>query len=266
MKTEPEKIIVIKLGGSIFASRDTSIEDIVKLQQDGYNLILVHGGANVTTRWMAKLGLDTRFVNGERVTDLATLEIVTAVLGGLVNKEIVAAIIEAGGQAIGLSGVDGGTLQGKMKSKEMGYMGDVAKVNPEPLFALLKAGFMPVVSPVSFHSAGRPADAPLLLNINGDPAAGAIAAAVKAEKLIFLTDVAGIKDEKGQLLKTISPADAGKLLSSGVASGGMVPKINACLKAISGGARTCIIDGTKPHVLIKEVEGEGGGTAIKAEV
>ena len=140
MNTEPEKIIVIKLGGSIFASKDTSIEDIVKLQKDGYNLILVHGGANITTRWMAKLGLNTEFVNGERVTDLATLEIVTAVLGGLVNKEIVATIIETGGQAVGISGVDGGILQGKMKSKKMGYMGDVANVNPEPLFALLKAG------------------------------------------------------------------------------------------------------------------------------
>ena len=265
MNTEPEKIIVIKLGGSIFASKDTSIEDIVRLQKDGYNLILVHGGANITTRWMAKLGLDTRFVNGERVTDRPTLEIVTAVLGGLVNKEIVAAIIEAGGQAVGISGVDGSILQVKMKSKEMGYMGSVAKVNPEPLFALLKAGFMPVVSPVSLHSVDRPEGAPLLLNINGDPAAGAIAAAVKAEKLIFLTDVAGIKDEKGQLLKTISPAVAGKLLSSGVANGGMVPKINVCLQAISGGARTCIIDGTKPHILIGEVEGESGGTVIEAD-
>jgi len=214
---------------------------------------------------MAKLNLDTRFVNGERVTDLATLEIVTAVLGGLVNKEIVAAIIEAGGQAVGLSGVDGGILQGKMKSEEMGYMGNVIKVNPEPLYALLKAGIMPVVSPVSLHSVDRPDGAPLLLNINGDPAAGSIAAAVGAQKLIFLTDVAGIKDEKGQLLKTISPAEAEKLLSSGVANGGMVPKINACLKAISGGAKTCIIDGTKPHILIEEVEGEGGGTIIEKD-
>jgi acetylglutamate kinase len=213
---------------------------------------------------MAKLGLDTRFVNGERVTDRPTLEIVTAVLSGLVNKEIVAAIIEAGGQAVGISGVDGGILQGKMKSKEMGYIGSVAKVNPEPLFTLLKADIMPVVSPVSLHSVDRPKEAPLLLNINGDPAAGAIAAAVKAKKLIFLTDVAGIRDEKGQLLKHISPAEAEKLLSSGVANGGMVPKINACLKAISGGARTCIIDGTKPHILIEEVEGEGGGTVIEA--
>jgi acetylglutamate kinase len=265
MNTKLENIIVIKLGGSIFASKDTSIEDIVKLQKDSYKLILVHGGANVTSKWMAKLDLDTEFVNGERITDLATLEIVTAVLGGLVNKEIVAAIIEAGGQAVGLSGVDGGILQGKMKNKEMGYMGNVARVNPKPLFTLLEAGIMPVVSPVSLHSVDRPKDTPLLLNINGDPAAGAIAAAVGAERLIFLTDIAGIKNKKGQLLRTISPVEAKKLLSSGVASGGMVPKINACLKAISGGTKTCIIDGTKPHILIEEVEGEGSGTVIEAD-
>ena len=257
-----DKVIVIKIGGATFGSHETAIEDIVYLQKQGRPLVIVHGGANLVTEWLTRQGISTRFVQGERVTDEATLEVVTAVLAGLANKEIVASIIAAGGKAVGISGVDGALIEGKIKDKEMGYMGAVVKVNPAPLLALLKSGFVPVVAPVSLHSFNKPEKAPLLLNINGDTVAGEIAAAISAEKLIFLTDVAGIFDQSGKLLSHLSPAEAEALMHSGVASGGMIPKIKASLRALSGAATVCIIDGKQPHALLKEIEEGNYGTTI----
>jgi len=257
------KAIVVKLGGSIFDNKDTTIEDIVELQKQGKPLVIVHGGQNLVTEWLKRLGMATRFFQGERITDEATLEVVTSVLAGLVNKEIVAAITTAGGSAIGLSGVDGALIQGRIKGKELGYMGTVVKVNQAPLLALIQSGFVPIIAPVSLYSFDRPDKAPQLLNINGDTVAGEIAAAIGAEKLIFLTDVAGIHDRSGNLLPRLSPAEAEALLASGVASGGMIPKLKACLKALSGGATTCIIDGNQRHILRKEVEEGGYGTTIE---
>jgi acetylglutamate kinase len=257
------KVIVVKLGGAIFGSHDTTIEDIVKLQQQGKSLVIVHGGANVVTGWLSRRGISTQFVDGERVTDKPALEMVTAVLAGLVNKEIVAAINSLGGQAVGISGVDGALIQGKIKDKKLGYMGTVVKVNTAPLKALLQAGYVPVVSPLSLHSFDKPDDAPQILNINADPVAGEIAAATGAERLIFLTDVVGICDQSGKLLPQLSPDEAEALMASGVASGGMIPKIKACLRALSNTSITCIIDGRQPHALLKEIEGHGGGTTIR---
>jgi acetylglutamate kinase len=256
------KVIVVKIGGSTFNSRDTTIEDIISLQKQGKSLVIVHGGGSTITEWLTRQGISTRFVHGERVTDLPTLEVVTAVLAGLVNKEIVAAINSLGGQAVGISGVDGALIQGRMKDKEMGYVGTVVKVNPAPLEALLKAGFIPVVSPLSLHSFDRPDDAPPMINLNADPVAGEIAAALGAERLIFLTGVAGISDQSGKVISGLSASEAEALIASGVASGGMIPKINACLRALTGAAMTRIIDGREPHALIKELEGQGGGTTI----
>jgi acetylglutamate kinase len=256
------KVIVVKIGGSTFNSRDTTIEDIISLQKQGKSLVIVHGGGSTVTEWLTRQGSSTRFVHGERVTDLPTLEVVTAVLAGLVNKEIVAAINSLGGQAVGISGVDGALIQGRMKDKEMGYVGTVVKVNPAPLEALLKAGFIPVVSPLSLHSFDRPDDSPPMINLNADPVAGEIAAALGAERLIFLTGVAGISDQSGEVISSLSASEAGALIASGVASGGMIPKINACLRALTGAAMARIIDGREPHALIKELEGQGGGTTI----
>jgi acetylglutamate kinase len=257
-----ENVIVVKIGGSTFDTRDTTIEDIVSLQKQGKSLVIVHGGGSAVTEWLARQGVSTRFVHGERVTDLPTLEVVTAVLAGLVNKEIVVAIIGLGGQAVGISGVDGALIQGKMKDREMGYVGTVVAVNPAPLEALLGAGFVPVVSPLSLHTVDRPDDAPLIINLNGDPVAGEIAAALGAARLVFLTNVAGICDQSGKVISRLSTAEAVALMTSGVASGGMIPKINACLRALTSTAITRIIDGRQPHALIKEVEGQGGGTTI----
>jgi acetylglutamate kinase len=258
-----DKVIVVKLGGATLGSHDTTIEDIVELQQQGKLLVVVHGGAKVVTQWLSKLGISTRFVQGERVTDEAALEMVTAVLGGLVNKEIVAAINSLGGQAVGISGVDGALIQGRIKDKELGYMGTVVKVNVNPLKVLLQAGYIPVVAPISLHSFDKPDKAPQLLNINGDPVAGEIAAAIGAERLIFLTDVEGICDSSGKLLPQLSPGEAEALVASGVASGGMIPKIKACLRALSGTSTTHIIDGRQPHALLREIEEGSGGTTIQ---
>jgi len=257
-----DKAIVIKIGGAVFDSRDTTIEDAVTLQRQGKMLVIVHGGGNLVTEWLARQEITTQFVHGERVTDKSTLEIVIAVLAGLANKEIVAAINSAGGQAVGISGVDGGLIQSKIKNQELGYVGTVVKVNPAPLEALLQAGYIPVVSPVSLHSFDKPDDAPPILNINGDPVAGEIAAALGAERLIFLTDVTGVCDQSGNLLPQLSSREAEALMASGVASGGMIPKIRACLRALTSTATTCIIDGRQPHVLLKEIEEHGSGTTI----
>ena len=258
------KVIVVKLGGSTLGSHDTTIEDIVYLQQQGKSLVVVHGGGKLITEWLAKQGISSQFVRGERVTDKATLEVVISVLAGLVNKEIVAAINSLGGQAVGISGIDGALIQSKIRDKEMGYVGDIVKVNIVLLEALLQSGFVPVVAPVSFHSFDRQDDAPLMLNVNGDIVVGEIAAAIGAERLIFLTDVVGICNHSGRLLPQLSPDEAEVLVSSGVASEGMIPKIKACLRALSNTSTTRIIDGRQPHALLREIEGEGGGTVIRA--
>ena len=263
VETELDKVIVVKLGGAILGSHDTTIEDIVELQQRGKLLVIVHGGAKQITEWLSRQGISSRFVDGERVTDKAMLEMVTAVLAGLVNKEIVATINNLGGRAVGISGVDGGLIQGKIKNEEMGYMGTVVKVDFALLEALLKSGYIPVVAPVSLYSFDRPDKAPPMLNINSDPVAGEIAAAIGAERLIFLTDVVGICDPSGKLLTQLSPSEAEALMASGVVSGGMIPKIRACLGALSNTSTTRIIDGRQPHALLREIEEHGGGTVIQ---
>ena len=258
-----DKVTVIKIGGATLGSHDTTIEDIVSLQQRGKLMVVVHGGGKLITDWLAKLGIATKFVRGERVTDEATLGVVAAVLSGLVNKEIVAAINSRGGQAIGISGVDGGLIQSKIEDMELGYTGAVVKVNTSPLEALLQAGYVPVVSPLSLNTSAKRDDDPQMLNVNADLVAGEIAAAIGAEKLIFLTDVAGICDQSGKLLAQLSSSEAEALIASGVASGGMIPKIKACLRALDGTLNTRIIDGRQPHALLSEVEGQGGGTTIR---
>ena len=259
------KTIVIKIGGSTLGSHDTTLEDIVTLQKQGKRLVVVHGGGKVVTDWLLKQNIVTQFVRGERVTDRASLDIVVAVLAGLVNKELVAAINSLGGKAVGLSGVDGALIEGKIREPEMGYIGDVTKVNTGILNTLLDAGFVPVVSSIGFNAFENQTETTKLLNINGDTVAGEITAAIGAERLIFLTDVAGILDRSGKLLAQLSPVEAEALVTSGVASGGMIPKIKSCLRAVSDGRTACVIDGRKPHALLNEIEGRGEGTRIEKD-
>lgn len=254
------KMIVVKIGSVALSPEDTSIDDIVALQKQGRQIIVTHGGGKLISKWLEKQGLATRFVHGERVTDQASLEVVIAVLAGLVNKEIVSSIQNRGGQAIGISGIDGGLIQANIKNAELGYVGTITKVNTTPLEVLLKAGYIPVVSPISLHPV--PEAREMGLNINADDVAAEIAAAVGAERLIFLTDVAGVCDPSGKLLPQLSAEEAEALIASGVASGGMIPKIRACLKALASAATTCIIDGRQPRALLREIEDGGSGTKI----
>lgn len=257
--------IVIKLGGSTLGSHDTTLADLVALQKKGVPTVVVHGGANVVTDWLRRMNIPTKFVKGLRVTDAETLKVVVAILAGLVNKELVAAIQALGGRAVGLSGIDGAFLGAQVKDPEMGYVGDVGDVHPTALKAVLDAGFIPVVAPLSYQSPPEQGDHGFILNVNGDTAAGRIAAALGAEKLIFLTDVAGILDGSKKLVAQLSRLEAKSMLDSGVASGGMIPKIEACLVALPTVRMTRIIDGRVPHALIKEVEGGMEGTTITAD-
>ncbi len=265
MGSKPNATTVVKIGGATFGSRDPILEDIVTLQQRGDPLVVVHGGGNMVTEWLSRQGAETRFVRGERVTDRPTLDMVTAVLGGLVNKQIVATINSLGGRAVGISGVDGATVRSRMRGDDMGYVGTVVEVDATLLEALLRERYVPIISPLGFHSVDRPEDAPGMLNINGDTLAGEIAAALGAERLIFLTDVAGVSDGDGKVLPHLSPDDAEVLVASGVASGGMIPKINACLKAVATTASSCIIDGRQPHALLRAIDGEEVGTMIQSQ-
>ena len=250
-------IIVVKIGGSTLGNHDTTLEDLVELQKQGKSLVVVHGGAKVTSEWLARLGIPTSFVNGLRVTDAETLKVVAAALGGLVNKELVVAIQALGGKAVSLSGCDGNLLWASVKSPELGYAGEVVAVDPTPLKLLLGAGYMPVVSPVSFGSVeGRT----MLLNVNGDTAAGEIAAALAAEKLVFLTDVDGIHDGSGRVIPRLNLAEAKNMLASGVASGGMVPKIEASLRALTTTQVVRIIDGKISHALLDDITGQARQT------
>lgn len=257
------KPIVIKIGGATFGKHDPILEDIVSLQKKEKSLVVVHGGGNMVTEWLKKQGIETRFVRGERVTDKPSLEVVTAVLSGLANKQIVATINSLGGRAVGISGVDGAMVQSRIAKEELGYVGTIVMVDTAILEALLKAGLIPVISPVSYYALDRPADAPLMLNTNGDPLAGEIAAAINAEKLIFLTDVMGVLDKDGKLLSIITIDQVQDLIDSNTVSGGMIPKLNACLKAASNKTVTCIVDGRQPHALINAIENDNAGTVIR---
>ncbi len=264
-----DKIIVVKIGGATFAKHEPTVldigdvEDIVELRRQGKSVVVVHGGGALITEWLKKQEVPSRFVQGERVTDNTTLEVVISVLAGLVNKEIVAAINGLGGQAVGISGIDGNLIQGEIKNIELGYVGEVIKVNLTPLQALLQADCIPVVAPLGVSSEDETGKAPQILNINADVVAGEIAAAIKAERLVYLTDVAGINDEQGNLISQLSRGEAEALLASGVASGGMIPKIRACLKALSTTPTVSIIGGKTPHALLKEIEEGNVGTTIK---
>jgi len=260
-------IIVVKIGGSTLGNHDTTLEDLVELQRQGRSLVVVHGGAKVTSEWLARLGIPTSFVNGLRVTDAETLKVVAAALGGLVNKELVVAMQALGGKAISLSGCDGNLLRASIKSPELGYVGEIVTVDPTPLKLLLDAGYMPLVAPVSF---GLVAGQMMLLNVNGDTAAGEIAAALAADKLIFLTDVDGIHDGSGKAIPSLNLAEARDMIASGIASGGMAPKIEASLRALTTTQVVRIMDGKISHTLFYEITGqarqtESRGTTIVSD-
>jgi len=257
-----ENLVVVKIGGSTLGQHDTTLTDQVELQKRGIPLVVIHGGGKIITEWLAKQGAPTQFVKGERVTDQTGLEVVTAVLAGLVNKDLVSTLNASGGRAVGLSGADGSLLLGQIKNPELGFVGQPAGVNSDLLITLIKAGYLPLVSSISLNMERPAQKGPLLLNVNADLAAGEIAAAMGARKLVFLTDVAGIMDASGNLISHLNPQQAEALTASGAASGGMIPKIRAGIRALAGTGVTRIIDGRRPHALLNEIERPEGGTTI----
>ncbi len=254
-----QRVIVVKIGGSTLGSHDTTAEDLVLLQQKKVPVVVVHGGGQYISEWFTKMGVPNRFVDGLRVTDAEGLRIATAVLAGLVNKELVLAIQALGGRTIGLSGADGNLLRARPKSRDLGFVGEIVEVDATPLDLLLTEGFMPVVAPICSGTVDSHAT---LLNVNADAVAGEIAAAASADKLAFLTDVDGIQDDSGKTIPRLTAAEAGSLLSSGTASGGMLPKIAACLRALTHVSETRIINGRVPHALLSEYANGVGGTTI----
>jgi acetylglutamate kinase len=253
-----KKPVVVKIGGSTFGSGDTVIEDLVALQKEGHNLVVVHGGANEVTGWLKRLDIPTKIADGLRVTDHESLRVVVAVLCGAVNKEIVADIQSLGGRAVGMCGIDGRLFESGIRNPAHGLVGEIVNVNTEPIEVLLKAGYMPVVAPSSYGLEGDET----ILNINGDPAAGALAAALSAEKLIMLTDVAGVMDDKKNVIHYLTHSEVHALIDSGVAAGGMIPKLEACLIALEAVPVAQIIDGREPHVLLDAVAGKEIGTIV----
>ena len=255
--------IVVKIGGSTLGSHDTTLQDLVALQRDKVNVVVVHGGGNIISQWMGRQGAVPRFVRGLRVTDEEGLEIVVAVLAGLVNKQLVTSLTSMGARAIGLSGTDGGMLKAKVSDPELGLVGQVTDVDPSLLDSTLEAGYMPVVAPLGYCEDDEGGEAGIL-NINGDTAAGELALASNAERLVFLTDVSGVMDSGGRVMGRLNPRQARALLDSGVVGGGMIPKLQACLRALDAVPTTNIIDGRKPGALLECLQGRGEGTRVQA--
>jgi acetylglutamate kinase len=269
------KTFVIKYGGAAQIEedlKDSFAQDIVLLNFIGIKPVIVHGGGPKISETMKKMGKEPSFIHGQRVTDKETMDIVEMVLGGLINKEIVALINNHGGRAIGLSGKDGGLIKAKKKVIkkaaetggeeiiDIGLVGEVESVDPAILNSVEKDGFIPVISPIGVGNKGE------AFNINADYVASAIASAVKAEKLILLTDVSGIKDMNGNIISTVTRKDIKKLIDDGTISGGMLPKVQACTRAIDNDVKkTHIVDGRVSHCLLLEIfTKEGIGTEIVA--
>jgi acetylglutamate kinase len=248
--------IVVKIGGSTLGSHDTTIEDLVQLQKENIPVVVVHGGGKIINDWLNRLNISTSFVNGLRVTDFETLSVVTAVLSGLVNKNLVADIHHLGGRAVGISGVDCNLITARNLRPELGYTGEELKVDPELLGNLLEKGYIPVIAPICFGLFDSDSEKTRLINVNADSAAAEIASALNADKLIFLTDVPGIYGREKEIIARISPEEVRILIQTGVASGGMAAKVEACLHALSKVSVTRIIDGRKPHALYNEIERE----------
>ena len=256
------KIVVVKYGGNAMVSehlKDSVIRDIVLLQLIGVKVVLVHGGGPEITDMLGKIGKESKFVNGLRVTDQETVDVALMVLAGKINKSLVNLIELKGGNAIGLSGLDGHMIEAKVKNPELGFVGDITKVNIKPILDVIDKGYIPVVSTVGCDNEGH------VYNINADTAAARLAGALGAESLIAMTDIAGIlkdKDDPDTLISSIRIGDLPELVSSGVIQGGMVPKAECCRNAIKWGVnRVFIIDGRVPHaILIEMLTNEGIGT------
>lgn len=261
------KIVVVKYGGNAMINeqlKEQVMEDIVLLHLVGVKVVLVHGGGPEISELMTRLGKKTEFVDGLRVTDKEAVEIVQMVLAGKVNKSLVNLLEMKGGKAMGISGMDGRLIEAKMRNASLGYVGSITNVNIEPVTDLLEKGYIPVVSTLGCDRDGN------TYNINGDTAAAFIAGALGAERLIMMTDIAGIlrdRDNADTLIPLITVNEAVELFRQGVISGGMIPKVDCCIDAINRGVKKVIImDGRVPHSILMEIlTDEGAGTMFVGE-
>ena len=261
------KIVVVKYGGNAMINetlKQQVMEDIVLLWLIGVKIVLVHGGGPEISEMMAKLGKKAEFVDGLRVTDKETVDIVQMVLAGKVNKTLVNLLEMKGGRAMGISGMDGMLIESKIKDERLGYVGEITNIHIQPVHDLLEKGYIPVISTIGCDKEGN------AYNINGDTAAAYVAGALEAERLIMMTDIAGIlrdKDDPSTLIPDITVSEAHKLYDEGVISGGMIPKVDCCIEAISKGVKNVVImDGRVPHSILMEIlTNEGAGTMVKGD-
>ena len=258
------KIVVIKYGGNAMVNEQLKqqvMEDIVLLWLIGVKVVLVHGGGPAISETMRKLGKEAVLVDGLRVTDRETVDIVQMVLAGKINKTLVNLLEMKGGHAMGISGMDGRLIEAKMKDERLGYVGEITQINIRPVFDLLEKGYIPVISTLGCDADGN------AYNINGDTAAACVAGALNAERLIMLSDIPGIlrdKDDPATLIPEMTILEAAKLRDDGVISGGMIPKVECCVDAIRKGVKKVIImDGRVPHSILMEIlTDEGAGTMV----
>ena len=270
------EIFVIKYGGHAMGDTEAAqnfARDVVLLKQVGIHPVVVHGGGPQIGQLLERLKIQSSFVDGLRVTDAATVEVVEMVLAGSINKQIVSLIAKAGGQAVGISGKDGGLISARKLTRtkrdpdsniekvlDLGFVGEPENVNPGILDELMESHYIPVIAPIGVGKDGE------TYNINADTAAGAVAAALNASKLIMLTDVAGVLNKKGELISEMNVAEAKTLMTDGTISGGMIPKLETCIAALEQTASAHILDGRLPHVLLIETFTEhGAGTMITAK-
>ena len=268
MRRYAGKSIVVKFGGNAMGEQayaEAFAADMMLLRQVGAKPVVVHGGGPQIGDMLKKLQIESNFVNGLRVTDEATISVVEMVLCGAVNKALVGAIIAAGGNAVGLSGKDGGLIRASklasgtaQEGGDLGFVGTPESVDPSVLYALLDAGMIPVIAPVGLGDEG------MTYNINADTAAGAIASEIGARRLLMLTDVAGVRDKNGEHIAKLSVADARALIADGTVQGGMIPKVETCIDAVENGAEAAVIlDGRSAHAVLVELFTEQGiGTLI----
>ena len=259
------KTVVVKYGGNAMVNEKMKMQvmqDIVLLWLVGVKVVLIHGGGPEINDLMDRLGKKPEFVDGLRVTDKETIDIVQMVLAGKVNKTLVNLLESQGGKAIGLSGVDGRLIEAQIRDERLGYVGDITKIHIRPVIDLLNNHYIPVISSVGCDQQGN------IYNINGDTAAAMIAGALNAERLIMMTDIAGVlrdKDDPDSLIPEIDLDNAESLYEQGIISGGMIPKVDCCVRALKQGVKNVVImDGTKPHSILMELlTNEGSGTLIK---
>ena len=258
------KIVVIKYGGNVMIDEGLKMqvmEDIALLWLIGVKVVLIHGGGPEISETMKKLGKKAEFVNGLRVTDRETVDIVQMVLAGKINKTLVSLVQMKGGHAVGLSGIDGGIIEAKMKDERLGYVGEITKIRTQPITDLLEKNYIPVISTVASDRQGN------TYNINGDTAAAFIAGALNAERLIMMTDINGVlrdKDDPSTLIRELTVDQAKGLYDEGIISGGMIPKVDCCIEAINKGVSNVVImDGRVPHAILMELlTDEGAGTMV----